>query len=92
MTTVKSFKTSDGSRHFSRNHCREPAIMKVKNRNYACIIEDISASGCRVAMNTRSIATDMDVSIVVSSPKRCLYGQIRWVNYGEAGIEFYFQD
>ncbi|MTI45726.1 PilZ domain-containing protein [Roseibium hamelinense] len=57
-----------------------------------CMIEDISAGGCRIAAKTQGLAEGQQVIVEVPARKLRFHGEIRWHNGEEAGIEFYFMD
>lgn len=95
MTAVKApntFRTFEDLRNYPRRTCRWPGILKAPDRNRSCVLEDISAGGCRIALNTADLACGTKVTVEVASQKLNFHGEIRWVRFGEAGIEFYFMD
>ncbi|MEJ8474091.1 PilZ domain-containing protein [Roseibium algae] len=92
MAAAPNLKLFEDLRLFPRKNCRWPAVMKAPDRHYSCVLEDISAGGCRIALNTSGIPVGIVITLVVPSKKLNFHGEIRWVRFGEAGIEFHFMD
>ncbi|WP_150495281.1 PilZ domain-containing protein [Roseibium aquae] len=80
------------ARKFPRRRCSWAALLKHGSTHRHCIVEDISAGGCRVATKTKGLAYDDRVIIEVASKMLRFHGEVRWIREGEAGIEFLFMD
>jgi len=80
------------ARKFPRRRCTWSALLKHGVSHRQCLIEDISAGGCRVATKTRGLTCNDRVIIEVHSKKLRFHGEVRWIREGEAGIEFLFMD
>jgi len=80
------------ARKFPRRRSNWAALLKHGESHRQCLVEDISAGGCRVAAKTRGMAFNDRVVIEVHSKKLRFHGEIRWIREGEAGIEFLFMD
>lgn len=85
-------KLLEEARLFPRKNCKWPGILKFDNLHQPCVVEDISAGGCRVQTKTKRLKLDAVVILEVESRKLRFHGEIRWTRTDEAGIEFLFQD
>ncbi|WP_305985038.1 PilZ domain-containing protein [Roseibium sp. MMSF_3544] len=85
-------KLLEEARIFPRKRCKWPGILKHNNSHRPCVVEDISAGGCRIATKTKDLAQNDAVIVEVESRKLRFHGEIRWIRTDEAGIEFLYQD
>ena len=79
-------------RTFPRKRCKWKGILKVQKTHRPCLVEDISAGGCRVAVNTKDLELRDTVVIEIESQKLRFHGELRWLRLDEAGVEFFFMD
>ena len=77
-------------RRAERLNCHWPALVQSDPRDVACIVENISHSGCRV--RTVGLLFEPGDSVVVRIPsqKMVLDGVVAWARAEEAGIQFSF--
>lgn len=85
-------KLLEEARIFPRKHCKWPGILKHENIHQPCIVEDISAGGCRVATKSKGLVSNARVVLEVESKKLRFHGEIRWIRTDEIGIEFLYMD
>jgi len=75
-----------------RLNCRWPALVHSEPRDIACVVENISHTGCRV--RTAGLLFELGTPVVVRIPsqKMVLDGVVAWARAEEAGIQFSFGD
>ncbi len=79
-------------RCFSRRHCNWPATLHCKPVNLACVVENISAGGCRLSIRSDNLKAGDNVVLDVVSQQVRFHGIVAWVKTGEIGMEFSYQD
>ncbi|MBN9669990.1 PilZ domain-containing protein [Roseibium aggregatum] len=89
---VLAHKLLEEARDFPRKHCSWPGVLKHEGVHRPCVVEDISAGGCRVAVKSKGLTFNDKVVIEVESRKLRFHGEIRWIRLDEAGVEFLFMD
>ncbi|WP_420336761.1 PilZ domain-containing protein [Roseibium sp.] len=85
-------KLLEETRIFPRKRCKWPGILKFENSHQPCVVEDISAGGCRIATKTKGLTHNEKIVLEVESKKLRFHGEVRWIRTDEAGIEFLYQD
>ncbi|WP_299471499.1 PilZ domain-containing protein [uncultured Roseibium sp.] len=85
-------KLREEARIFPRKRCKWPGILKLDKEHQPCVVEDISAGGCRIATKTKGLKPKAKIVLEVESRKLRFHGEIRWVRTDELGIEFLYQD
>lgn len=65
-------------------------MVKNEPRDIACVVENISHSGCRVRTVGRLFAAGDTVVVRIPSQKMVLDGIVAWSRAEEAGIQFSF--
>ncbi len=85
-------KLLEEARIFPRKNCKWPGILRLEKIHQPCVVEDISAGGCRIATKTKNLKQKAKVVLEVESKKLRFHGEIRWTRTDEAGIEFLYQD
>lgn len=75
-----------------RLNCHWPALVHWKPRDIACVVENISHSGCRVRTAGVLFVQGDAVIVRIPSQKMVLDGVIAWARDEEAGIQFSFGD
>lgn len=73
-----------------RMNCHWPAMVKNEPRDIACVVENISHSGCRVRSIGHLFAVGDTVVVRIPSQKMVLDGTVAWSRAEEAGIQFSF--
>jgi len=89
-TVLKVHDVED--RCFPRRLCNWPATLHCTPANLACIVENISAGGCRLSVRSDNLKVGDSVVLDVVSQEVRFHGTISWVRIGEAGMEFSYQD
>jgi len=79
-------------RRADRLNCHWPALVHSEPRDIACIVENISHSGCRVRTNGMLFEPGDPVIVRIPSQKMVLDGVVAWSRDEEAGIQFSFGD
>lgn len=77
-------------RRAERLNCHWPALVHSEPRDIACIVENISHSGCRVRTVAPLFAAGDTVVVRIPSQKMVLDGIVAWSRAEEAGIQFTF--
>ena len=77
-------------RRAERLNCHWPALVHSEPRDIACVVENISHSGCRVRSVGHLFATGDTVVVRIPSQKMVLDGTVAWSRAEEAGIQFCF--
>ncbi len=77
-------------RQASRLNCHWPALVHSEPREIACVIENISHSGCRVRTAGSLFETGAQVVVRIPSQRMVLDGVVAWARAEEAGIQFSF--
>ncbi|SCM73798.1 hypothetical protein KL86PLE_120086 [uncultured Pleomorphomonas sp.] len=73
-----------------RLNCHWPALVHSEPRDVACVVENISHTGCRVRTAGTLFAPGDTVIVRIPSQKMVLDGVIAWARSEEAGIQFSF--
>ncbi|TYC63356.1 PilZ domain-containing protein [Rhodobacterales bacterium] len=92
MLYSAKLRTFEDARDFPRKQCKWPGLLKHNDMHRPCVVEDISAGGCRIAVKSKGLARYDRVVIEVESHKLRFHGEVRWIHLDEAGIEFLFMD
>ena len=77
-------------RHAERMDCHWPAMVKNEPRDIACVVENISHSGCRVRTIGHLFEAGDLVVVRIPSQRMVLDGTVAWARSQEAGIRFRF--
>lgn len=77
-------------RRATRINCHWPAMVHNEPRDIACVVENISHSGCRVRTTGPLFETGDTVVVRIPSQKMVLDGVVAWSRSDEAGIQFRF--
>ncbi len=85
-------KLLEETRIFPRKRCKWPGILKFEKSHQPCVVEDISAGGCRIATKTKGLKSNQKIVLEVESKMLRFHGEVRWIRTDEAGIEFLYQD
>jgi len=92
MALPLAYKLLEEARDFPRKHCSWPGVLKLQGKHRPCVVEDISAGGCRIAVKSKDLKYNDKVVIEIESRKLSFHGEIRWTRLDEAGVEFLFMD
>ena len=79
-------------RRAERLNCHWPALVHSDPRDIACVVENISHSGCRVRTVGIFFEPGDPVVVRIPSQKMVLDGVVAWARAEEAGIQFSFGD
>ena len=77
-------------RRAERLNCHWPALVHSDPRDIACVVENISHSGCRVRTVGMLFEPGGSVVVRIPSQKMVLDGVVAWARAEEAGIQFSF--
>lgn len=77
-------------RRAERLNCHWPALVHSEPRDIACVVENISHSGCRVRTAGMLFVAGDPVVVRIPSQKMVLDGVVAWARAEEAGIQFSF--
>ncbi len=90
--SLPTLKLLEEVRDFPRKRCKWSGLFKHGGTQRPCVVEDISAGGCRVAVKSKGLEPKDRVIIEIESRKLRFHGEIRWIRTDEAGVEFLFMD
>ena len=92
MTAFSDIKLLQEARDFPRRRCKWPGLLKQSGVHRPCVIEDISAGGCRLAVKSKGLVHNDRIVIEIEERGLRFHGQVRWLRSSEIGVEFLFMD